>query len=212
VDGTANIGGAACCWCIVSDMSSGVAETQAENIRKKTLIDGLYRKYSQALRKFLVRRHVPSDDVADVVQETYCRVLKSGEVERIRHPKAFLFRVANNVVLNAARHRRIGVEDDAMEIEGIEVSDEEPSAYRRLKAEQELAIVRAALKELTPKCREVFVLNRFEHLSYADIAAELDLSVSMIEKYVSQALSYLRKRVADADAGRKNLHLLKFPQ
>lgn len=189
-----------------------IAETQAEDNRKRTLIDALYRKYSQALRKFLVRRHVNHADVADIVQETYCRVLKSGEVETIRHPKAFLFQVANNVARNAAKHRRGGVEGDAVDIDGIEADDEGPGPYRRLKAEQELAIVRAALEELAPKCREVFVLNRFDNLSYAEIAAELDLSVSMIEKYVSQALSHLRKRVADADLGRRDLHLSKAPR
>jgi RNA polymerase sigma-70 factor (ECF subfamily) len=193
-------------------MSAEIAETQAEDARKRTLLDALYRKYSSALRKFLVRRHVNQADVADIVQETYCRVLKSGEVESIHHPKAFLFKVANNVARNAAKHRRRGVEDDAVDIEDIEVNDEGPSPYRRLKAEQELAIVRAALEELAPKCREVFVLNRFEHLSYPEIAAELDLSVSMVEKYVSQALSHLRKKVADVDPGRTNVQLSKSPQ
>jgi RNA polymerase sigma factor (sigma-70 family) len=187
-------------------MSAEIAEKQAEDNRKRTLLDALYRKYNSALRKFLVRRHVRRDDVADIVQETYCRVLKSGDVEAIEHPKAFLFQVANNVVRNAAKHRRSGVEDDAVDTESVEADDERPSPYRRLKAEQELAIVRAALEELAPKCREVFVLNRFENLSYSEIAAELDLSVSMIEKYVSQALSHLRKKVADVDLGRRSLH------
>jgi RNA polymerase sigma factor (sigma-70 family) len=59
--------------------------------------------------------------------------------------------------------------------------------------------VRAALEELAPKCREVFVLHRFESLSYPQIAAELDLSVSMIEKYVSQALAHMRQRLSDVD-------------
>jgi RNA polymerase sigma factor (sigma-70 family) len=196
-------------WCIVHRMAVEIPEPQAEDIRKRTLLDALYRMYSQALRKFLIRHHVRRDDVADVVQETYCRVLKAGELEAIRDPKAFLFRVANNVVLNAAKHRRNDVEDNGVDIESIDADDEKPSLYRGLKAKQELAIVRAALEELAPKCREVFVLNRFENLSYSEIAAELDLSVSMIEKHVSQALSHLRKRLTGANLGRRNLHLLK---
>jgi RNA polymerase sigma factor (sigma-70 family) len=159
-------------------------------------IDALYRKYSEALRRFLARRHVKRDEVADIVQETYCRVLKSGELETIRHPRAFLFQVASNVALNAAKHRRSVGENDAIDVSSAEIVDEQPGPYRRLKAEQELAIVRAALTELAPKCREVFVLNRFENRSYSEIAEELDLSVSMIEKYVSQALAHLRKRLA----------------
>lgn len=171
-------------------------EAQEDGKKEGISIDALYRKYSEALRRFLARRHVKRDEVADIVQETYCRVLKSGELETIRHPRAFLFQVASNVMLNAAKHRRSVGEDDAIDVSNAEIVDEQPSAYRRLKAEQELAIVRAALDELAPKCREVFVLNRFENRSYAQIAEELDLSVSMIEKYVSQALALLRKRLA----------------
>jgi len=193
-------------------MSVEIAETQPEDVRKRTLIDALYRKYSQALRKFLMHRHVSRDDVADIVQETYCRVLKSGEVDAIQHPKAFLFRVASNVVLNAKKHARGSIEDGAADIECVEVNDDTQSPYRRLKAEQELAVVRAALEDLAPKCREVFVLNRFDNLSYAEIAVEMNLSVSMIEKYVSQALSHLRNRMVDADRGRRNLATSKSPR
>jgi RNA polymerase sigma factor (sigma-70 family) len=160
-------------------------------------LEALYRKYSRALHQFLARCHVQRDDVPDIVQETYFRVLKSGEFERIRYPRAFLLRVAHNVALNAAKRRRTAGDYDAMDVSEVELEDEEPSPYRRLKAEQELTIVRAALAELSPKCREVFVLNRFEHRTYAEIARELGLSVSMIEKYVSQALAHLRKRLAE---------------
>ncbi|MFT3792976.1 MAG: sigma-70 family RNA polymerase sigma factor [Rudaea sp.] len=161
-------------------------------------MDALYRKYSEALRRFLVRRRVERDEVADIVQETYCRVLTSGEAEAIRHPRAYLFRVANNVALNAAKRRRTVGEDQNVDIDDVEIADEQPSAYRRLKSEQELAIVRGALTQLAPKCREVFVLNRFQQRSYAEIARELGLSVSMVEKYVSQALAHLRKAVAES--------------
>jgi len=177
-------------------MSVPFSDSQAEETTKKgTSIDALYRKYGEALRRFLARR-VGRQDVADIVQETYCRVLKAGELESIRHPRAFLFRVATNVALNTAQHRRCIGEGDAVDVESIDIVDEQPSAYRRLKAAQELAIVRAALAELPDTCREVFVLNRFDNRSYSEIAVELELSVSMIEKHVSHALAHLRKRLA----------------
>jgi RNA polymerase sigma factor (sigma-70 family) len=160
-------------------------------------LEALYRKYSQALHRFLARCHVRRDDVPDIVQETYYRVLNSGELDRIRHPRAFLLRVAHNIAVNSAKHRRTSADADAVDVSDVELDDGQPSPYRRLKAEQELIIVRAALTELSPKCREVFVLNRFEHRTYGQIAEELGLSVSMIEKYVSQALAHLRRRVGE---------------
>src|ERR1700722_2945567 len=114
-------------------------------------LEGLYRKYSQTLHRFLARRHVQRDDVADIVQETYFRVLKSGELERIRYPRAFLLRVAHNVALNAAKRRRTAGDYDAMDVSDVELEDEQPSHYRRLKAEKEPTISRAGLKVLSPK-------------------------------------------------------------
>jgi RNA polymerase sigma factor (sigma-70 family) len=181
---------------MVSRVTVELIDESPEESPEKGL-ETLYRRYSQALRRFLLRCHVQRDDVSDIVQETYCRVLKSGELERIQHPRAFLMRVAHNVALNAAKHRRTAGDYDAMDVSDVELADEQPSPYRHLKAEQELIIVRAALTELSPKCREVFVLNRFEHRTYREIAQELGLSVSMIEKYVSQALAHLRKRLAE---------------
>ncbi|MBL8266377.1 RNA polymerase sigma factor [Steroidobacter sp.] len=169
--------------------------TADEARRKRTLVEALYKEYGQTLRSFLVRRRLSQDQVADVVQETYYRVQQADSVESIRHPRAFLLRVANNVLLNARKSHRNLFEECTPDIDSFNVAAEDPSAYRQLSAEQELAIVRAALLELPPKCREAFVMNRFENLSYPQIARELNLSVSMIEKYISQALAHMRHRV-----------------
>jgi RNA polymerase sigma-70 factor (ECF subfamily) len=181
---------------MVSRMTMELTDAPPEEPSKKGL-ETLYRKYNQALHRFLARSHAQRDDVPDIVQETYYRVLNSGGLERIRYPRAFLLRVAHNVALNVAKHRRTAGDHDAVDVSEVEIEDEQPSPYRRLKAEQEVSLVRAALAELSPKCREVFVLNRFEYRTYGQIAQELGLSVSMIEKYVSQALAHLRKRLAE---------------
>jgi RNA polymerase sigma-70 factor (ECF subfamily) len=170
-----------------------------DTARKRALVDALYRKYSRALRKFLVRHRLSQEEVADIIQETYCRIYQANNIDSIRHPKAFLFRVANNVWLNTEKRRRGSVEDNAVDIENVDVRADELGPYRMLQAEQELAIVQTAFQELTPKCREVFIMNRFENLSYSQIARELNLSISMIEKYVSQALAHMRKRLIEVD-------------
>jgi RNA polymerase sigma factor (sigma-70 family) len=181
-------------------LDPGARPDDEERVRKGTLIDALYRKYHGMLRRFLARRHVNPDEAADIVQETYCRILNAGDAESIRHPRAFLLKTATNVLLNQLKHRRASADGHAGDLDRIELETDDPSPYRTLKGEQEWAIVRQALEELAPKCREVFVMHRFEQMSYSEISVELNLSVSMIEKYVSQALATLRQRLADARA------------
>jgi RNA polymerase sigma factor (sigma-70 family) len=81
------------------------------------------------------------------------------------------------------------------------VPSEAPTAYQVLKGEQELAIIRQAIAELSPTCRRVFIMHRFGNATYAQIAESLGLSVSMIEKHVSQALAHLKTRLDTANSG-----------
>ena len=165
----------------------------------RTLVETLYRQYSESLRRFLSHQRLSRDEVADIVQETYYRVHRAGGVDGIRNPKAFLFRVAKNIRLNAAKHLRSRVEIDEVDAAALDVASDEPGPYRSFQSQQELAVVRAALEELAPTCRQAFVMNRFENMTFGEIAAELDLSVSMIEKHVSHAIFHLRRRLEQAE-------------
>ncbi len=61
---------------------------------------------------------------------------------------------------------------------------------------EELDRVLAAIDELTPRCREVFLLHRFSHSAYPEIARDFGISVKMVEKYISTALARCADRVA----------------
>lgn len=177
-----------------------------ESLRRRKWIDALYRRYGRALSRFLASRRVGREEAADIVQEAYFRLQQSPHFEDLRNPRAFLFRVAGNVHLNAQKHRRAGVEDDRVDAATLEVEAADPGPYRTLAAEQELAVVRAAIDELPRKCRDAFIMNRFEGLTFVEIAAELELSVSMIEKHVSHAIVFLRARLDEArPAGSRRL-------
>ena len=178
---------------------------------KRSLVDALYQKYSQALSRFLARQRIKPDEVADLVQETYCRIQQAADVGAIRNPRAFLFRVASNIRFNKRKRRRSTIEQDSLDIQSIDIPSEEPSAYRSFQGEQDLELVRAAFEELSDVCREAFVMNRFEGLTFVQIAARLEISVSMVEKHVAHAVSHMRKSLEDhqQSAKQKSLRLLK---
>ncbi|MBL8271576.1 RNA polymerase sigma factor [Steroidobacter sp.] len=178
---------------------------------RRGVIDALYRKYSEALQKFLMGQRVSREDAADIVQETYIRVQQSEQVGELKNPRAFLFRVAKNVRLNTARHRAIAREEVGRDLEALEIEGTEPGPYRAFQSAQELAIVRRALEELPARCREAFLMNRFEDMTFPQIAKELGVSVSMIEKHVSHAITHMRGRLEDArsNAGREALKVSK---
>lgn len=179
-------------YCMATDF-----DTSDTADARRNLVDALYRKYSRALSRFLQRQRLKPDEVSDIVQETYCRLQQSGSVANIRNPRAFIFRIASNLRFNSRKARRSALEKDLLDIDSVELSSDEPGPYRSFKSQQDLAIVREAFEELPPKCREAFIMNRFEGMTFPQIAVELDVSVSMIEKHVAHAVAHLRRRLED---------------
>jgi RNA polymerase sigma-70 factor (ECF subfamily) len=164
-------------------------------------LDTLYRQYASALLRFISRQNVSPEEATEIVQETYCRLQQIPQVEALESPRGYLFRTAINLARDTKRQRRRrqldmsnGNEDSSAE----DVPSEAPTAYQVLKGEQELAIIRQAIAELNPTCRQVFVLHRFGNATYGQIAERLGVSVSMIEKHVSAALAHLKSRLDQA--------------
>ena len=62
--------------------------------------------------------------------------------------------------------------------------------YSEMKAKN-----REALNTLPEKCREIFELNRFEGLKYAQVAEKLGISVKTVETQMSKALKILREQL-----------------
>lgn len=142
------------------------------------------------LSAFVLRKVGSFALAADIVQETCLRLLNNPtpDPEAVRNPRAYLFRVVNNLI--ADHHRqdasrgRYMVTDSAPE----EPADHSPGADRRLAGRQRLDLLMQAIEQLPPRCREVFVLRRFDDLSQAEIAERLGISRSMVDKHLRHAL------------------------
>lgn len=64
--------------------------------------------------------------------------------------------------------------------------------------ENELKVkIDTAIQELPEKCRDIFVMNRYENLKYHEIAERLQISVKTVETQMSKALQHMRIRLAE---------------
>jgi RNA polymerase sigma-70 factor (ECF subfamily) len=153
------------------------------------------RHYADLLR-FLRRRVRSLEDAADVAQDTFAR-LSQADLRQIREPASFLFTTALNLLRDRARSAHARHEVHTVPAEDAQLVCPAPQAERVLDAQQRLAVVEHALRELPPKCRVVFVLFHFDGLAQRTIAAQLGISVSMVEKYVKQAVGHCERRLAE---------------
>lgn len=147
-----------------------------------------------SLKRYFSRRVRGRWDVDDLVQDTLIRYYGSERSTTIEQPMPYLYRIANNLLIDNARRRAVAT--PAMEM----LQHRQQSSAR---AEQEDAIhlgdlqtaLEAALDELPPKCREAFILRRFHDEDTPAIANRLNVSHRMVQKYLIRAIEHLHERL-----------------
>jgi RNA polymerase sigma factor (sigma-70 family) len=155
----------------------------------------LFQEHSTPLLKFLTSRFRDREDAAEIAQEAWLRMHRLENPEQLSNPKAYLFQMASN--LGVDRARRQALEQRVCREQLLGNSGEGlPSAERSVAAEESIELVRQALEDLPGDCRQAFVLHRGRDLSYPDIAAQLGVSTSMVEKYIARALRHLRDKLS----------------
>jgi RNA polymerase sigma factor (sigma-70 family) len=167
--------------------------------RQPSLVERLFAEHRGGLQSFFRRRIRTKADASDLAQEVYVRMLRISisNQEAIRNPVLYLYTVANNLVKEHAvleRRQASGVDiDEAPAHEQLETM---PAFDGDLDATQRVARLGVVLKQLRPKCRAALVLRFTHELSYREIGVHLGVSPQMAKKYVAQALSHCRRRMA----------------
>ncbi|MBS0420292.1 MAG: RNA polymerase sigma factor [Proteobacteria bacterium] len=154
-------------------------------------------QFGTVLRQFFMRRVHEREEVDDLVQEVYIRLLKRGRVEEVEDLRGYLFETAASVVTDRARKRRSHRTEVHESFDPAEHSREEFSADRVLIGEETLTRASRALLELPERARTIFILRRLEGLRYQDIAQRLGISLSLVEKQMAKAVAYLNQRMND---------------
>lgn len=159
----------------------------------RTDLSTLVRDHGQDLQQFLARRLGCADTAKDLVQDTFLRLLQNASGEVLVNPRAFLFRIASNLVIDHHRRRRhrdtVPLDDPE---QPVDPTDHSPSVETVVWSKQQVARLERAMAQLPPKCRQVFVLVKFHHLSHAEVAARLGISHSTVVKHLIKAVDFCR--------------------
>jgi RNA polymerase sigma factor (sigma-70 family) len=140
------------------------------------------------LKSQLARRGFTREDAEDLIQEAYLRVYEYCERGVAREPEKVLVRTVMNLSINDHRYQRRHLYDS---IENLPLVDPAPPAEEVLAAERRLALIVHTLEAVEARTREAFLLHRVDGLSYAQIAKQMGLSVSAVEKHIAWAMAVL---------------------
>jgi len=131
----------------------------------------------------------------DYLHSAFIRLEEYRRANTVENPAGFLVRTAVNIAADEARRPAARTTEARPIDELLDISDSEPLADEVFAARKRLERVKAGLAQLSPRTREIFLMHRVEGLKYREIAAELGVTVSAVEKHVAKAALFLAEWV-----------------
>lgn len=156
-------------------------------------IELFFRKYYSYLCNVIYRMLPDSSLAEDLAQDVFFDFWKKREGLRIQtSPRAYLKRAAVNKTLNYIRDRKMRFSDDE---ELPRMATTEDNSQQILENSELKDQIQESIDLLPERCRLIFVLSRFEEMTYQEIADQLDISIKTVENQISKALRFLRENL-----------------
>lgn len=131
--------------------------------------------------------------IEDVVQDVFVSLWENKEYLEIQYLKTYLYSAARNRMLNYLRNTENRVVLLSEWMKEKETAEASPDCYDM---EEFSAVLKKAVDLLPDRCREIFILNKEQKLTYQQIADHYNISVKTVETQMSIALKRIRKYVS----------------
>lgn len=150
----------------------------------------IWQNFDRELSRYICGKVKQQDICHDILQNVYIKVIDNSErIQSAGNLGAYLFRIANNEVINyyrtASKHEEIGVDDDRIDeredsVEGFQLAD---------------CCLRPMIEALPPIYRDALILTELEGLSQVALAEKLKISVSGAKSRVQRARQKLKAEI-----------------
>lgn len=151
-------------------------------------MDKQWHDFSGKLKRYLHTILKRPEDVEDIVQEAFVRVLEAGSKGEIHYRQAYLFRTAHNLALNSLARKSNILEDYIEDFPHLEVLSEGPSLEDTVASQQRFELFCQAAASLPHQCRQVLILRKVYDLSQREVAIRLGIAVSTVEKHLAKGM------------------------
>lgn len=156
----------------------------------KSDFESIFKEYFEPLCNFINKYINNWEDSREVVQNTFYKVWQNREKIEVKTTiKNYLFQASKNTMIDQIRRSKKEIELTKGIIERIEAQPIDDSLMDESMIKRSII---EGLKHLKPKNRQIFELNKFEGLSYKEIAEYLNISERAVEDNIARALKSLK--------------------
>jgi RNA polymerase sigma-70 factor (ECF subfamily) len=170
------------------DPQAGVAAIRGDDV---VAFEDLFRSLYPPLLRYVAHRTGSRDIAEELVQDVFIGIWgRRHTLDPDRPIRAYVFRCARNAITNHGKRQHLDRRLRAWLRAGPRRAT---VSHDRAATDELAAAVATAVRNLPPRCREVFTLSRDGELSYAEIAVILGVSVKTVENHMGRALKLLRE-------------------
>lgn len=182
----------------VADQRDRLWISRVQESDKQAFIE-MFDFYAPKLSSFVCAQIHAPEIAEEIVQDLFLGIWMNRLVWEVPGPlKRYLYRAALNRVSNYRRSVKrenslhIAVRDNYTR---TNESGASPSGEAALVEKELEEAIRAAVSSLPARCREVWLLSREHHMTYAEIASVLSISIKTVELHMSRAFKILREKL-----------------
>ncbi|WP_016955245.1 RNA polymerase sigma factor [Catenovulum agarivorans] len=144
---------------------------------------------SRDLLTRVVSRIVPPKEIEDIVQETYVRICQIDNAERIQSPRSFMLKTAKNLAFDYLKSANVKWMDGQDVLEVLELNaDSTDQMFEAAASKEEFADFCEAVRLLPLQSRKAFILKKVYGHSQKEIAQQLNISESTVEKHIATGM------------------------
>lgn len=174
---------------IESELIEKIVKNDADAFEK------LFYTYCQPLINFTYRYVKTIPAAENIVQDVFLKIwLKRKQLKPSSNIKSYLYTAVKNEALKYLRHAKV-VQRSAKEVQMLDSSIKKPED--ELSEKELAAAVQKAIGELPQKSRMVFLMSKYDNLTYSEIAEIQKISKKTVETHMGRALKFLRKRLSN---------------
>ena len=162
----------------------------------------LYTSLFQQLISYVVQIVKEIFVAEEIVQEAFIKLWENKDSIIITGSvKVYVFKMAHNMSINRLEQMataKNSVNRTISEEEWQFVQDTyrfDHSIIEQIESDETEKRIRLAINTLPEKCREVFVLSRFEFLDNEEIAKKMNISINTVRAHIYHALELIRKEL-----------------
>ncbi|RZJ67833.1 MAG: RNA polymerase sigma factor [Flavobacterium sp.] len=164
--------------------------TDSQGICSENIFTRFFNQHVKGLRNYLYFKFGNPDLADDLAQDAFIKLWQN--CADVRHPKSFIFTVANNAAINHTKYEKVVL---AYQSNNFESTTDYANPEFLIEEEEFRQKFDRAIASLTEAQRTAILLNRIEGKKYKEIAEMLDISVKAVEKRIHGALVSLREQI-----------------